>query len=246
MVLLIVVVNIIAERAMETIIQGVNIKSIIIMDSTLLEILEFLEPSELGRRNDIAHIINKSFRIFESKNDFEFQRDNIMAFFKSLEKEPVYFIFDKYPNNLISTYNESNIPTKWVNSPMLASLTKEGIEALKKERDRDSLLSTNESVIETNKSVQITNQAFIDSSKNQGDILNRQTIIFFFTALFALGTLILAGITLHVDSQKDTLQKQLREQSKEIQGLHNQLIQLKIDSSLSSKAKKDSTKRHGG
>jgi hypothetical protein len=87
------------------------------------------------------------------------------------------------------------------------------------------------------------NEALRDNSKTQTKILNRQTVIFFFTGVFTLGSFIVSFVSLNSTSERDKLQRQLQEQSKELQSLRRQLLRLKIDSSRVSEAKKIDSKK---
>jgi len=205
------------------------------MDSKLLEILKFLEHSGLGGPNNIEPIINKRFpMLFSDKLNFDINRTAVLDFLHSIENE---IKFHKEIDKQISAYNAENMPTKWLNSEMRVSLLQAGIYSLNRERDRQLSISTNKSVKETN-------EAIVKNSGDQKDILDRQTKIFLGTAIFTLLIVILTGISTCHTIQQDTSQKQLQQQSKEIQSLHNQLLQLKNDSSLLIKAMKNCPKNY--
>jgi len=136
------------------------------------------------------------------------------------------------------------MPDAWLHSVRLnASIEIAGIEYLKNEKDRENKDLVDNSIMATNKSLQDTNlamvknfeeqakinQGIIDNSvrqtdilSGQADILKKQTWIFFATAVFALLACIIAGISLGVEIRKDQSEKQLQQQTKELQLLKKQ------------------------
>jgi hypothetical protein len=219
------------------------------MDINVIRFLESL--GGLGSTVNAVDIINEVFPIpiNASREDFNTEKERISDFLNRL-RFGSYIYFNEY--HLVRLGNYEGSPKQWFDRGIFeVSILPTGLQYLADERAKkiesdanQSAINTNNSIIATNTSVQITNTAIINLATIQSDILRRQTLIFLFTAIFALGALIVAVIGLVRDGSKEQLQKQLQDKSKEIQSLHIQLSQLKNDSSRLSMAKKTLPKNH--
>ena len=96
-----------------------------------------------------------------------------------------------------------------------------------------SVIDTNTEIVNISKKQEATNKVIADNSTTQTTILagqavilKRQTLIFLFTAFFALGAVIVSVIGIIKDNSKGQLQKQLQDTTKELQSLRRQLKQL--------------------
>lgn len=219
------------------------------MDNNVVRFLQAL--GGLGSTVDAASIINDVFPIpvNVSREEFNKEKDRISHFLNRLRLD-YYINFNEY--HVVRLGNYEGSPAKWFeNKEFLVSILPTGLQYLADELAKKiefdakhSAINTNNSIIATNSSVQVTNKAIIDLATIQSDILRRQTLIFLFTALFALGALIVSVIGLVRDNSKEQLQKQLQDKSIEIQALSSQLSQLKNNSSQGLAAKKTSPKKN--
>lgn len=213
------------------------------MDITILEILEYLEPFGVGVKKDISNFINKKFIITANIQEYEFRTEtgNVLRFLNSCDA------FIDYTSASLQYPDYRNNPIRWFDN-LPASVKNEGIEALKKHRDRSSQervhqseIDTNNSIIATNSSVINTNAAIIENSKSQTSvnetlvknsalqtaIFRRQTRIFFATAILALCALLISIWSIIEGKQSQQLQMQLQQKQREIDTLQIQLLQLK-------------------
>jgi hypothetical protein len=226
------------------------------MHPNQLILLEYLEPYATFEKVDITSLID---RLYPKIIPFLKQEAvNKSLQFLSTLKSDGYIDFDENDLNELSR-NSDQFIRLYNEYKLLASITDKGIEALHKERERritqlinQSAIDTNNSIIATNLSVQATNDKMVENSKEQvkinktladnsgvqTEILSKQTHIFYYTCVFAFGSLLIAFISLYVSIRKDTSAQLLEQKSQVIHTLQNHISRLKTDSSLASKAKK--------
>jgi uncharacterized protein YqgQ/preprotein translocase subunit SecG len=227
-----------------------------------LKLLEYLESEGIFGATDISRFVERLYPkpLNENTNELDEQRHKILAFLKILK----YYGYIEYDDKSLKQIGmfKSDFEHLYDETELFAAITDKGIEALEKERSRKnqeilnlSLLETNTSTLATNKSVKqmndlmaevskeqlILNRSIVENSDGQTKILIRQTYIFFFTAIFALGSLILSFMTLYSIKDEDKLQ--LQAQSKQINSLRHQILHFKTDSSKESEIKKISLKK---
>jgi hypothetical protein len=95
--------------------------------------------------------------------------------------------------------------------------------------------------------IKISGKDYLYSYRNNQsvkNILNRQTLIFLFTGIFALATLIISLINLISDRKQEQLQIKLQRQSSEIDALRRQPLELKVGSILSTKKNRSNLNFH--
>lgn len=213
-------------------------------DKNIITILEFLEPIGYKHTANISPILNQIF-LYPKGNQplLEGEKNRIISFLDGLLKSE-FIEYDRKQINTLGWDSGWDKQEQWMGeSPLLASIGVIGLKTINDKRNKDIEQSVNKSVISTNKSVESTNIAIIELSKTQQSILDRQTTIFLFTALFALGSVVVSGFSLYRDIHKDTLNKQLLQLSKDTLLLNLHIKKLKTDSSLSIMAKKNLTKK---
>jgi hypothetical protein len=241
------------------------------MKDIIFDFLAKLETNHPGHRVDIMPMLSEIYQRPQDNLKFSPTLNDIARFLENL-KVSGYIDYDDHQTfKLINI--DGRIPDAWLTSiKFSAAIISGGFDYLKKARNAQqenalnkSAIDTNKSIIDTNKSVQSTNKALIDNARDQIEIntkmvntalaqtnildgqvviLKRQTTIFFFTAIFGLGTLLLTGITLYRDIRKDKEQTQLQQQSKEISILQRQLAQTMNQLSHLKEAKQTSPKKN--
>jgi len=216
------------------------------MDKNIIELLEFLKPHGLGREVECSEKIDALFPFPSNETDYEIEKKIIFEFLRRL-REHQYITYN--PNSLYISPFDLSFP-KWFPKGIKIGIIIAGLNLLEEHNNNlisndlnISAIDTNKSIIATNISVQDTNRTVVNLSKNQSDILKRQTLIFLFTAIFAFGSLAMAGINMFLDIRKNTAKKQLQQQSQEIDTLQHQLSQAKNELYHLKEAKKTSQKK---
>jgi hypothetical protein len=214
------------------------------MDENIIKILEFLEPFGYKHNGNLTELINQMFPYAQGNKELlENEKKKIIAFLDGLLKSDIVE-FDRMQYHYMVWDAGWDLREQWMGEHgFMVSIGLKGLEILKDKRKSDIELSVNNSVIATNKSVQLTNEAIVKTSKNQEAILSKQTIIFFFTAIFTLGAVLFSGISLYRDIHKDTLEKQLLQLSKDTLLLRNRIKILESETSRPKEAKKNQPKK---
>lgn len=199
----------------------------------------------LGTKFNISDILSEEFSkptsadrgIWKAECEIQFDILRDMQYKLNIIK------FDANEVNNIHWWDAEPEPCWFDNALFNVWVTVTGLDYLNQYRLRQSNFSLN-GILESNTKLQTGFDQVIASNSNiQAIASRRQTRIFRWTALFALGAMGIAGISLWSDFRKDKLLQQLSQKDSLIHVLQKKLYRLKIDSSLSLRSKENLPKK---